>query len=90
MNMNVMFLILIFVVFYFFIIRPQMKEKKSFEKMLGALKKGDKVITNSGIYGEVTAIKDETRITLKVAENVRIDFTKSSVSRVLNQEKEKS
>jgi len=85
--MNLLFLILIISVFYFFWIRPQMREKKEFEKLLASLKKGDKVLTSSGIYGEVTAIKDDTRITLKVADNVRIDFAKSSVSKVLNREK---
>ncbi len=90
MNMNIMFLILIFGVFYFFIIRPQMREKKAIEKLLAGLKKGDKVLTSSGIYGEVTAIKDDTRITLKVADNVRIDFAKTSVSKILNQEQDKS
>jgi len=90
MNFNIVFLGLIFMVFYFFIIRPQMREKKEYEKLLSALKKGDKVITNSGIYGEVTAIKDETRITIKVADNVKIDFTKNAVSRVLNKEVAKS
>jgi preprotein translocase subunit YajC len=64
-----------------------MREKKEFEKLLASLKKGDKVLTSSGIYGEVTAIKDDTRITLKVADNVRIDFVKSAVSKVLNREK---
>jgi preprotein translocase subunit YajC len=85
-----MFIILLIAVFYFFIIRPQMREKKEFEKLLASLKKGDKVLTNSGIYGEVTAIKDETRITLKVADNVKIDFAKSAVSKILNQEKNNS
>ena len=90
MNMNIFFLVLIFVVFYFFLIRPQMREKKAFEKLLAGLKKGDKVLTSSGIYGEITAIKDDTCITLKVAEIVRIDFAKNSVSKVLNQEGNKS
>ncbi len=67
-----------------------MREKKAFEKLLADLKKGDKVLTSSGIYGEVTAIKDDTRITLKVADNVRIDFAKTSVSKILNPETNKS
>ena len=90
MNMNILFPILLIAVFYFFIIRPQMREKKEFEKLLAALKKGDRVLTSSGIYGEVTALKDDSRITLKVADNVKIDFAKSSISKVLNQEINKS
>ena len=86
MNFNLVFLGLIFGVFYFFIIRPQIREKKEYEKVLSALKKGDKVITTSGMYGEITAIKDETRVTIKVADNVKIDFTKNAVSKVLGSE----
>jgi preprotein translocase subunit YajC len=83
-NMQILFPVLLIGVFYFFIIRPQMREKKAFEKLLQGLKKGDKVVTNSGIFGEVTAIKDDTRVTLKVADSVKIDFLKSSVTKILD------
>ena len=90
MNMQIVFLGLIFVVFYFFIIRPQIREKKAFEKLISELKKGDKVLTNSGMYGEITGIKDDSRITIKVADNVKIDFIKTAISKVLNREPQKA
>ncbi len=82
-NMNLIFPVLLVVIFYLFLIRPQMREKKRFEAMLAAMKKGDKVITNSGIYGEIYALKDDKTVTLKIADNVRVDFLKSSISRIL-------
>ncbi len=85
MNMNLIFPLLLLVVFYFFLIRPQMKERKDFEKMLSVLKKGDKVLTSAGMFGEVTALKDDNRVTIKVADNVKIDFAKSSISKVLKE-----
>ena len=88
MEPNIILLLLI-PVFFFFIIRPQMKEKKAFKKLLEGLKKGDKILTNSGIYGEIAHIKDENRISLKIADNLKVDFAKSSVSRVLNPEVKK-
>ncbi len=84
MNFSPLFIVLLIAVFFLFFIRPQMREKKEYTKMLNALKKGDKVITNSGIYAEVFAIKDDNRITLKVGDNVKIDFTKSAVSKIIN------
>ncbi len=83
MNFNMLMPLLLIVVFVFFIILPQRREKKEFEKMLAALKKGDKVLTNSGIYGEVVNLIDDQKVTLKVADNVKIDFAKSTISKVL-------
>ncbi|NOZ64595.1 MAG: preprotein translocase subunit YajC [Caldiserica bacterium] len=72
-------LIFIFVIFYFLLILPQRKKEKEHQKMLQALKKGDKVITSSGIYGTVVNIKEKS-VVLKVDDNTRIEFTKSSIS----------
>ncbi|MBF0431022.1 MAG: preprotein translocase subunit YajC [Fibrobacteria bacterium] len=80
-----LFPVLLIGVFFLFIIRPQMREKKEYQKMLAALKKGDKVITNSGMYAEIYAMKDDTRVTLKVGENMKIDFTKASIAKVVNE-----
>ncbi len=76
----------IFAIAYFFLIRPQMREKKEYEKLLANLKKGDKVLTNSGIYAEVSAVKEDGVLTLKVADNVKMEFSKTAVAKVLNKE----
>ncbi|PID72215.1 MAG: preprotein translocase subunit YajC [Desulfobulbus propionicus] len=71
-------LILIFVVFYFLLIRPQQKKAKEHQNYLSNLKKGDKVITGGGIHGQITGITD-TVVTLEVAENVRIKVNRGSI-----------
>lgn len=71
-------LILIMVVFYFFMIRPQMKKQKELTKFRSALQKGDKVVTTGGIYGKITEIKDNV-LQLEVAPDVRLKVDKSVV-----------
>ena len=66
------------VVFYFFMIRPQMKKQKEMKKFRDSIKNGDKVITAGGIYGKVKEVK-ETVIVLEIADNVRISIDKGSV-----------
>ncbi len=76
-------LILIFVIFYFLLIRPQQKQAKKHQQILNALKRGDRVITSGGIYGTVSKI-DGKEIELKVGEpDVRLTFSKDSISHVL-------
>lgn len=72
-------LVLIFVVFYFLLIRPQQKKAKQHQNYLANLKKGDRVITGGGIYGVITGITD-TIITLEIAENVRIKVTRGAIA----------
>ena len=72
-------LILIFVVFYFLLIRPQQKQAKQHQAFLGDLKKGNKVITKGGIYGEITKLTD-TVLTLEIAENVQIKVDRQSIA----------
>lgn len=72
-------LILIFAVFYFLIIRPQSKRNKAHQEYLSNLKRGDRVITGGGIYGQITAI-NENMITLEIAENVRIKITRGAIA----------
>ena len=72
-------MLLIFAVFYFIMIRPQSKRQKEMQKMLSELKKGDEVVTSSGIIGRVSGIKD-TEIILLVSEGVRIRMQKSAVT----------
>ena len=70
--------VLIIVVFYFFMIRPQMKRQKELRKYREALKKGDKVVTTGGLYGKVAEVKND-RIVLEVAEGVKLEFDKSAI-----------
>jgi len=70
--------ILIIIVFYFFMIRPQMKRQKELRKYREALKKGDKVITTSGIYGKVSEIKDQF-VSVEIADGVKVKMDKSAI-----------
>jgi len=78
MLFNFLPLILVFVIFYFLILRPQSQKAKEVQKMIQNLKKGDRVVSNGGIYGEVVDVKPETVI-LRVADNVKMEFAKSAV-----------
>lgn len=72
-------MILIIVVFYFFMIRPQMKKAKDHKKYVEELKKGDKVITTSGIHGKIIDLNDSTFL-IEVESGTKIRFEKSSIS----------
>ena len=71
-------LILVFVIFYFFMIRPQVRKQKELSSYRSALKKGDKIITTGGIYGKITDVKDNT-VTVDVGDNVLLKIDKSAV-----------
>jgi preprotein translocase subunit YajC len=73
--------ILIFVIMYFIMIRPQMRRQKEQQKLIGTLKTGDKIVTNSGIHGLIANVKDSTVI-VKVADNVKIEMEKSAIANV--------
>ena len=75
-------IILIFVIMYFLLFRPQMKRQKEQARLVSGLKTGDRVVTSSGIHGLVSNVKERTVI-LKVADNVKIEMEKSAVSSVL-------
>ena len=77
--LNIAFLVAIFVIFYFFMIRPQNKKRKELQNMRESLKKGDSVVTIGGIHGKVVEVK-ETTIVLSVDANTKIKVDKSSVS----------
>jgi preprotein translocase subunit YajC len=79
-NMFSMFLpmVLIIVVFYFFMIRPQVKRQKELQKFRSALQKGDKVVTTGGLYGRIEEIRDNI-IMLEIAPNVKVKVDKSVV-----------
>ena len=80
-NLVVLPYVLMFVVLYFLILRPQMKKQKSQQKMIDQLKKGAKIVTSGGIFGIITNLKDDV-ITVKIADNVRVEMSRSAVSRV--------
>ncbi len=76
---NLMPMILIFVIFYFLLIRPQKKKQAELQKMISSLKKNDEVITSGGVHGTVLNIKDST-LTLRIDDNVRIEVQKSAIT----------
>ncbi len=71
-------LILIFVIFYFFLIRPQQKKVKEHKVMVEGLKRGDKVITSGGITGTVERIVDNDKVEVEIAENVKVEIIKTT------------
>ena len=75
---------LIFVIFYFMIIRPQQKRQKERQKMLDALEKGDKILTAGGIYGTVVGIEDKM-VLVQIADNVKVKVDRGSVGSVLKE-----
>jgi preprotein translocase subunit YajC len=78
--------VLIFVIMYFMVVRPQQKKAKDHQEMLNKLKKNDEVMTSGGIYGKVIDLK-ETVVTLEVAPNVRIRVHRPQIASVLTVEK---
>jgi preprotein translocase subunit YajC len=75
-------LILIFIIMYFILFRPQMRRQKEQQRIVSALKTGDRVVTGAGIHGLISNVKDTTVI-LKIADNVKIEIEKSAVTNVL-------
>ena len=71
-------LILIFVIFYFFLIRPQQKKVKDHKAMVESLKRGDKVVTSGGITGRVERLIDNDKVEVEIAENVKVEIVKST------------
>jgi preprotein translocase subunit YajC len=72
-------LILMFVIFYFLLIRPQQKKAKEHREMIKNIKKGDRIVTSGGIHGRVTAV-GETTMTVEIADKVRIKLTRGNVT----------
>ena len=70
-------------IFYFMIIRPQQKKQKETEAMLQSISKGDRVLTTGGVFGTVVGKKGEDVVVLKVADDVKMEFSKQSIVRVL-------
>ena len=75
-------MIAIFAIFYFFLIRPQNKKQKETEKMIAALKKGDKVVTIGGIHWVISSTKEKT-VVVKVDDNTKIEFNRTAIATVV-------
>ncbi|MEX1138604.1 MAG: preprotein translocase subunit YajC [Bacteroidota bacterium] len=75
---------LIFLIFYFMIVRPQQKRQKDRQKMLDAIKKGDKIITAGGVHGTVIGVEDKT-VLVQIADNVKVKVDRGSVSSIVSE-----
>lgn len=76
-------LVLIFVVFYFLLIRPQQKKAKTHREMIGGLRRGDRVVTSGGLIGQVSRVLSDTELLVEIAEGVRVRVARGMVSDVL-------
>jgi len=79
-------LILIFVIFYFFLIRPQQKRVKDHKLMVENLKRGDEIITSGGIIGIVDKVMEDDRIEVTLSENVKVQIIKTTITSLLQKE----
>ena len=77
-------LVLIFVVFYFLLIRPQQKKAKEHKAMISAVRRGDKVVTAGGIMGKITKVYDDDRAMVEIADGVRIEVVQSTLTAVMS------
>ena len=77
-------LILIFVIFYFFLIRPQQKKIKDHKAMVGSLKRGDEVITSGGILGKIEKVYEDDKIDLSISDAITVKVVKSTIQSLTN------
>ena len=82
-------LILIFVIFYFFLIRPQQKRVKDHKAMVDSLKRGDEIITSGGIIGTIDRVMEDDRIEVVIGDNVKVQIIRSTITSLLKKEKVK-
>ena len=82
-------LILIFVIFYFFLIRPQQKRVKDHKAMVEALKRGDEIITSGGIIGTIDRVMEDDRIEVIIGDNVKVQIIRSTITSLLKKEETK-
>ena len=82
-------LILIFVIFYFFLIRPQQKRVKDHKAMVESLKRGDEIITSGGIIGTIDRVMEDDRIEVTIGENVKVQIIRSTITSLLKKEEVK-
>jgi preprotein translocase subunit YajC len=77
-------LILIFAIMYFLLIRPQQKKVKEHRNMVAALRRGDQVVTQGGLIGKVTKVKDDDELEVEVSDNVRVRVVRATIAQVLS------
>ena len=77
-------LILIFVIFYFFLIRPQQKKVKEHKLMVAALKRGDEVVTSGGIVGKIERVLGDDKVDISISENVTVQVIQSTIQGLIN------
>ena len=77
-------LILIFVIFYFFLIRPQQKKVKEHKTMVAALKRGDEVVTSGGIVGKIERVLGDDKVDILISENVTVQVVQSTIQSLLS------
>ena len=77
-------LILIFVIFYFFLIRPQQKKVKDHKSMVAALKRGDEIVTSGGIVGKIERVLGDDKVDIIISENVTVQVVQSTIQTLLN------
>ena len=82
-------LILIFVIFYFILIRPQQKRVKEHKAMVASLKRGDEIITSGGIIGTIDRVMEDDRIEVVIGENVKVQIIRSTITSLLKKEEVK-
>jgi preprotein translocase subunit YajC len=75
-------------IFYFLIIRPQKQQQQKLQNMVSTLKTGDKVVTSGGIHGIIANVKEGTTLSLKIADNVKIEIDKSAIANVIKDKAE--
>ena len=77
-------LILIFVIFYFFLIRPQQKKIKDHKNMVSSLKRGDELVTSGGVIGRIEKVLDNDKVEVQISDNVSVQVVKSTIQSLLN------
>lgn len=86
--MNIIFLGVLFVIFWVFLIQPQRKQQKEHENLIKNLGKGDKIVTQGGIHGTITIVRDNT-VVVRVDDQTKLEFDKQSVLRVISKKNDK-
>ena len=77
-------LILIFVIFYFLLIRPQQKKMKEHKEMINKIKRGDDIVTAGGVFAKVSRVIDENKVEVQISNNVKIIISRSTITSVIN------
>jgi preprotein translocase subunit YajC len=81
---QLLLILVIFGIFYFIVFRPMRKRQREMEQMIAALKNGDRVVTNGGIYGTVVGVSDDV-VQLRIADHVKIQVAKSAIARLASE-----